>query len=706
MVRFDKHRLMRQLEFTLRLARVVTNLVVGSIAVPAALTLSLGADPDASIIAWMAFANSCLGFLLTVIEPPPIGWRKLLHVLHVLASLALCPTLHVWAKHHPRGFFGVVRLEIILIGFTVGCHLADLYMLPLPETLGAVEEESPLEGPFASNALVASGSSSPPSIFSMLRSNGISVNQNGFHGDTKCYKVAAVSWEREADVWGHEFVVIRATRPDTAHQDNIWLRTERYQTSWSDVLQGRLTQDSVTVGELQALTGQSARIAMFDLGQKPGNDVERDLLKIVELLFAAHEQKMRLVFPRLRCWWFAACCFERLATHLVPNEDQASCFRRENLSYSIGARTPLDDLVRLCRCQVIQAGWTLRLGTRRPPAWLFIGAAMVYALLFCGWWREVAPTIMVVLVIWIVLAWQQSICMVLYMARLNERYEGQKFSRVGLRTAAALAMMATAAILGVVSALGMGSLPGRPVLKLICRVYLVGVLPTAILALQLGFAIYLTGRMLWRTLRIDDSPNFCGTEHPHEYLRHGGDNIPGAPHTFKLVGVSWWQQHDALRHQFLIIGAKSTTDPEAEPVFVRIERDKTGWLAWRRGNINDTVRIASTLEALTRRADRIVRLHTQPQDDCDLPMLSRLVQVINEESPVYFLPTLNCYWFAFTCFERLGSRMGGDVALLYAQGDDALDTDESFGRSDRAPVGPAVGRGHRDVHRLGTPPPF
>lgn len=144
-------------------------------------------------------------------------------------------------------------------------------------------------------------------------------------------------------------------------------------------------------------------------------------------------------------------------------------------------------------------------------------------------------------------------------------------------------------------------------------------------------------------------------------LMQPGEHLGGDPAHYKVLSVSWWQEHETFRHQFLVIETESRAPPSPRVLWIRLERDKDTWTNL---SLNKEVRIAEALEDLSTGCNRIAKVtvndirYAHSPEGLALSAVGHLLRVVHEESPRYILPTLNCWWFALCCFERLSERLG------------------------------------------------
>ncbi|KAG9035935.1 hypothetical protein FRB95_010143 [Tulasnella sp. JGI-2019a] len=661
MRRFDKALWIRQLLLTVRLMLAAVNLVIGGLALASVVYLVRADDGLVSDIVWLTIACACVGISLATIELPK-GWglRGLFHVAYPMSSWMLC--FHVREASLPAGF-DVTRIEVMLIGLAIALHLTLVTLAPELKLVSATNEVGG-EGQRQELAL------EPPDTAINLE-------------DIRDYKIIGVGWWRELDMFEHDFLLVKAAAEHSDGMDTTSLRIERYETSWAHTLRGHATYDSTISGDEEALTRNATLVAALDVS--PGNTHTSgwDLHLVNQLLQAAHHERLWYIVPPLSCWLFATCTFGRIASIIAPNTGLASCYqmcpkrlppsRRKNLAAyrydippsqltletGIVRRMSVNEVELFCRHRMAVSAWNLGLRWIWPRVVIFtfvVGGTMVV----CGYGRVLAVLVLIGLVLWIAAGWFNSVSLATILARVHSRAddegEARTVSRLRSRGWPTMFDLIITAILLTAASIATAVVIKENSEALLVITFMILIVGSNI-SIQVGWVVYLSSRSVWALICQTSSELFIGMEHPHHYLRHGGDDIPGIPRDFKLADVSWWQQSNTWHHQFLVVHAESARAPES--VFVRLERDKSDWFHWRRGNTGSTVRLSSTLEGLTQEAHRIASFTVvQPQYDCDLPLLGRLVQVVNEESPIYFLPTLNCYWFAFTCFERLGSRLG------------------------------------------------
>ncbi|KAG9003626.1 hypothetical protein FRB94_003015 [Tulasnella sp. JGI-2019a] len=138
----------------------------------------------------------------------------------------------------------------------------------------------------------------------------------------------------------------------------------------------------------------------------------------------------------------------------------------------------------------------------------------------------------------------------------------------------------------------------------------------------------------------------------------GGVSIPGNPHDFKIVRVTWWTERRGLKHEYLVLETHVRKSGTLSRLFIRIERHK--WL-WRSTVPDDSIRVAAKEDDLTEGSSlfAMFTVHNSVVDDASyytLATLGFLLEVVSQSAPTYRLPTLNCYWFAELCFECILSH--------------------------------------------------
>ncbi|KAG8855018.1 hypothetical protein FRB96_007213 [Tulasnella sp. 330] len=483
------------------------------------------------------------------------------------------------------------------------------------------------------------------------------------------YKLVGVGWWQELDMWKQEFLLITAVGRDGStdmETETVFIRVERYQTSWTNALGGNATWDSMTIGTSEdALTINSTLIAALDIEADTTLEPTPHL-RLLDQVLAAARGTMSEEY---------GSCYRTYPKRLrLPQQKDLAAHKYDippttfTLERGIVRRVGFNELVVFCRDRTLRTAWTLGLSWVWPRLVIF-GVVVGSTLLICGYGKVLILMALIGSVLWILNGWYNTLRIIMAWKRVNPALEeGRAITASHLKDykwPLTFAGGVTCALLGVLALAITGMVKEQVERLFFATAVMMVVVPH--LLIQIGHVVYWILRSGWILMNQPTSDIFCGTEHPYHYLRHGGDDIPGSPRDFTLVEVSWWQQSDMWKHQFLVIHSRSTTSSETASAFVRLEREKNAWFHWRRGNTNSTVRLAATLEGLTQDAVRIASFSiTEPQWDYHLPMLGELVRIVNERSPIYFLPTLNCYWFAFTCFERLGSRIGWENAVCRA----------------------------------------
>ncbi|KDQ51210.1 hypothetical protein JAAARDRAFT_62628 [Jaapia argillacea MUCL 33604] len=118
-----------------------------------------------------------------------------------------------------------------------------------------------------------------------------------------------------------------------------------------------------------------------------------------------------------------------------------------------------------------------------------------------------------------------------------------------------------------------------------------------------------------------------------------------------IVSASWWQQEDLWRHCFVIAelrqSRKSELREDGDTLFVRVERNKTEWLASSHGNPPQSIAASRELTDLHHQSHRVALIEFK--DSTPRTKLYVLADLIT----MSHLPLFNCWWFAQDCFLRI-----------------------------------------------------
>ncbi|KAG9010559.1 hypothetical protein FRB93_003827 [Tulasnella sp. JGI-2019a] len=103
----------------------------------------------------------------------------------------------------------------------------------------------------------------------------------------------------------------------------------------------------------------------------------------------------------------------------------------------------------------------------------------------------------------------------------------------------------------------------------------------------------------------------------------GGVSIPGNPHDFKIVRVTWWTERRGLKHEYLVLETHVRKSGTLSRLFIRIERHK--WL-WRSTVPDDSIRVAAKEDDLTEGSSlfAMFTVHNSVVDDASYYTLATL----------------------------------------------------------------------------------
>lgn len=133
-------------------------------------------------------------------------------------------------------------------------------------------------------------------------------------------------------------------------------------------------------------------------------------------------------------------------------------------------------------------------------------------------------------------------------------------------------------------------------------------------------------------------------------------------HSHELQHVKWFQGRGIWSHQFVVLNFQA---PKSQPIYIRVERDKTSWLNIWQGNLIKDLGIDADERLLTAESDCIAEyaIHsgaTGSRPSYTLQNLGQLIEFINHHSPCYSLSAFNCWWFAGCVFSSIARRLGSD----------------------------------------------
>ncbi|KAG9003619.1 hypothetical protein FRB94_003008 [Tulasnella sp. JGI-2019a] len=150
----------------------------------------------------------------------------------------------------------------------------------------------------------------------------------------------------------------------------------------------------------------------------------------------------------------------------------------------------------------------------------------------------------------------------------------------------------------------------------------------------------------------------------------GVPTIPGNPHDFKVVTVTWWKKRSGLGHEYIVLETEIQGTGSLSRVYVRMERHK-----WVRTSIeaDDGIRVAAKEADLTEDSDTLVMFTIRNpiaagSSYYTLASLGLFLEEVAQDVPRCQLPTLNCYWLAKICFECILRHYGQDnisVACMF-----------------------------------------
>lgn len=144
--------------------------------------------------------------------------------------------------------------------------------------------------------------------------------------------------------------------------------------------------------------------------------------------------------------------------------------------------------------------------------------------------------------------------------------------------------------------------------------------------------------------------------------------VPNGLADYSIFGVTWWEERNFWRHQYLVIHAFHVIHETS--VFVRVERQKWDWFRLS-GNLHQHVVLCDEELPLTTnstpRARYIVHPDRAVKADHTLRRLGSIIDSINSISPAYKLVSLNCWWFAGLCFQMLVDHSGTAVTVYEHQ---------------------------------------
>ncbi|KAG9025398.1 hypothetical protein FRB95_010217 [Tulasnella sp. JGI-2019a] len=152
----------------------------------------------------------------------------------------------------------------------------------------------------------------------------------------------------------------------------------------------------------------------------------------------------------------------------------------------------------------------------------------------------------------------------------------------------------------------------------------------------------------------------------------GGISIPGNPHDFKVIRVTWWKERSGLRHEYLVLETEIRgIESSLSRLFVRIERHK--WL-WTSSVPDDDIRVAAKEEDLSENSAAIailtIRNLVEDSSYYTLASIGLLLEEVSRSAPRYRLLTFNCFWLAEICFECILCHYGPDrISSALLQGE-------------------------------------
>lgn len=238
-------------------------------------------------------------------------------------------------------------------------------------------------------------------------------------------------------MWKQGFLLITAAGRDEsmdAETETVFVRVERYQTSWTSALRGNATWDSMTTGTSEeVLTVNSTLIAALDIEPDTTLGSTRDLRLLDQVLSAAQGVCTQCISPPLSCWWYAACCFAGLVSRVgTIGERYGSCYRthpthlpppvRKNLAAhkyeippttftlerGIVRRVGFNELAVFCRDRMLRTGWTLGLSWVWPRLVVF-GVVAGSTLLISGYGRVLILIALIGSVLWMLNGWYNTL---------------------------------------------------------------------------------------------------------------------------------------------------------------------------------------------------------------------------------------------------------------------------------------------------------
>lgn len=129
---------------------------------------------------------------------------------------------------------------------------------------------------------------------------------------------------------------------------------------------------------------------------------------------------------------------------------------------------------------------------------------------------------------------------------------------------------------------------------------------------------------------------------------------------YRLRRVIWCQELGFWSHQYIVLKFETLT---SQTLYIRLERDKTGWLKIGRNNLLRTFKASTTHERLTANSFRIADYKVKSNHVLrKLFTLDDLVffaeDLFNRQYPRYSLLAFNCWWFATSLFDSIARYVG------------------------------------------------